>query len=251
MIYLAVLLGAILVSAGIYYGAMTFLAWRESLPLTVPDLRKISYLSTLDDEHLSNLLKLVHEIRVEAGTWLIREHEGGDALYYVISGEVDILKQGTVGQTLVEKVREKEFIGEMALLCGTKRVASARATVSSTLLKIVRSDFSRFINADSHISESVWTACDIHSIHLTMTDNERLRSLAKPERENWLSQRICSFQKSGDLITFSKDSFLCLVAGSAEISGRMLMCPVMVPVFAGQSIQFGIEGRMALLPVPG
>ena len=249
MAFFWILTAALIVCIAIYFIFMSSKFWRESLPVTTVDLRKVSYLSDLSEADLLKLLPLVHEIRVGKGAWIIREHEGGDALYYVVSGEVDILKRGSVDHILVQKVSSGEFIGEMALLCGTKRVASARAIEHCVLIKIGRGDFDEFISADSRIKDSVWNACDVHSIQLTMSDDERLRSIPMDARQDWLSKRVSTFHSTGESIPIVVPGYVCLVAGSVQIGGSSYTRPAMLRVSPGQVIKFTAEGRLSTLPI--
>ncbi len=72
-----------------------------------------------------------------AGQALFREGDLGDAFYVVIAGEVDIL----VGDELVETVGPGGVVGEMAMIDGGARSASAVARTDS---RVVRLDEKRF-----------------------------------------------------------------------------------------------------------
>ncbi len=74
---------------------------------------------------------------VPAGQTLFREGDLGDAFYVVIAGEVDIL----VGDELVETVGPGGVVGEMAMIDGGARSASAVARTDS---RVVRLDEKRF-----------------------------------------------------------------------------------------------------------
>ena len=74
---------------------------------------------------------------VPAGQALFREGDLGDAFYVVIAGEVDI----RVGEELVETVGPGGVVGEMAMIDGGARSASAVARTDS---RVVRLDEKRF-----------------------------------------------------------------------------------------------------------
>jgi len=74
---------------------------------------------------------------VPAGRTLFREGDLGDAFYVVIAGEVDI----RVGSELVETVGPGGVVGEMAMIDGGARSASAVARTDS---RVVRLDEKRF-----------------------------------------------------------------------------------------------------------
>ena len=74
---------------------------------------------------------------VPAGQALFREGDLGDAFYVVMAGEVDI----RVGEELVETVGPGGVVGEMAMIDGGARSASAVARTDS---RVVRLDEKRF-----------------------------------------------------------------------------------------------------------
>jgi CRP/FNR family cyclic AMP-dependent transcriptional regulator len=74
---------------------------------------------------------------IPAGQTLFREGDLGDAFYVVTTGEVDIL----VGDELVETVGPGGIVGEMAMIDGGARSASAVARTDS---RVVRLDERRF-----------------------------------------------------------------------------------------------------------
>ena len=76
-------------------------------------------------------------VPVDAGQALFREGQSGDAFYVVCAGEVDVL----VGDELVETVGPGGIVGEMALIDGGPRSASA---VARTPARVVKLDEKRF-----------------------------------------------------------------------------------------------------------
>ena len=74
---------------------------------------------------------------IDAGQALFREGESGDAFYVVCAGEVDVF----VGDELVETVGPGGIVGEMALIDGGPRSASA---VARTPARVVKLDEKRF-----------------------------------------------------------------------------------------------------------
>ena len=77
------------------------------------------------------------ELDVDPGTTVIREGETGTDLFLVGQGELDI---SIDGQT-VNTMHAGDFMGELALISGNPRSASATATVPATLYVIGKEDF--------------------------------------------------------------------------------------------------------------
>ena len=75
--------------------------------------------------------------RLPAGETLFREGDGGNRMYVILEGSMDIL----VGNTVVETANEGGIVGEMALIGDAPRAASVVAT---TLCRLVAVDRKRF-----------------------------------------------------------------------------------------------------------
>lgn len=69
--------------------------------------------------------------------YIIRQGENGDSMYFLTSGDVDVL----VDDTVVARLGAGSFFGEAALVTGVRRNASVRAMSYSTGYQLARSDF--------------------------------------------------------------------------------------------------------------
>lgn len=86
--------------------------------------------------------KGVSQIHYEAGDEVFHQGDIGDALYIIISGEVEVVITEPDGrETVVAQLGSGEFFGELALLQHKPRSASVRCTKSTTLLALPKADF--------------------------------------------------------------------------------------------------------------
>lgn len=73
---------------------------------------------------------------------IFKEGDPGDRAYILQDGEVEIFKVSEDGrETILGTIGKGAFFGEMALLDDSPRMASARASVPSTMIIITRQDF--------------------------------------------------------------------------------------------------------------
>ena len=79
----------------------------------------------------------------ESGDFVFREGDVGDRMYVVVSGEVEVLREGERLAVFVEG----DYFGEMAVISDEPRNATVRATKASTLASISKSDFGRLLGA--------------------------------------------------------------------------------------------------------
>lgn len=84
---------------------------------------------------------------VERDAVIIRDGDPTDGLYVVLSGEVEVRKDGH----LLTQLREGEVFGEISLLQKTPATATVTATRHTTLLRLPRADFDALISSHPQI----------------------------------------------------------------------------------------------------
>lgn len=80
----------------------------------------------------------------EAGENIFRENSLGDKMYVVKEGEVDIILE----EKVLETVKPGRFFGEMALIDNNGRSATVRAKTDCQLIPIDRNKFKQLIQQD-------------------------------------------------------------------------------------------------------
>ncbi len=110
-----------------------------SLEERIGFLKRSNLFESLTEDELSPIAEKAREESYSAGTYIFREDDAGGALYVVIKGAVNIIKQGI----FIRSQCEGDIFGEMALLDGRNRSASAAAAVQTELLLVDRDDFVR------------------------------------------------------------------------------------------------------------
>jgi CRP/FNR family cyclic AMP-dependent transcriptional regulator len=81
--------------------------------------------------------------RYEDGQLIFAEGEAGHEMFVVMSGAVDIVKKGAGDDAVVASLGTGEMFGEIALVAGGKRSASAIARGQDT--QVVLIDQARFV----------------------------------------------------------------------------------------------------------
>jgi len=95
-------------------------------------LRSVPLFAAVGPEPLAELAERTAAVRFEAGEAIFAEGDEGDALWVILEGSVEIVAKGRVVATL----RAPEHVGEMAILDGRPRSATARACTSLRLLRL-------------------------------------------------------------------------------------------------------------------
>ena len=100
-------------------------------------LKSVGLFKEISAEDLSYVAGIAEETEVNAGTLIFGEGEYGDCLYIIIGGSVRIHK----GERELAILGRLQALGEMAVLDGSPRSASATAQEDSQMLKVGREQF--------------------------------------------------------------------------------------------------------------
>ncbi|MBI5629581.1 MAG: Crp/Fnr family transcriptional regulator [Elusimicrobia bacterium] len=158
-------------------------------------LRKIPFLSVLSPKELKKVRQIGNIHEYAPGERVFSQTESADQMFVVLSGQVKIFaaSNGKKRKTFTY-LQAGDFFGEMALLEGKTRSASAEAVQASKLLTIKKGDFHRLLCSDHQLT-----------IYLLRAFSERLRK-ADEEIEGLLfrnvlgrvSKTLCDLSQKGE-----------------------------------------------------
>lgn len=124
----------------------------------VSKVKQIRLFSNIDEKILESLAPALKEERFKDGKIIFSEDDLGDEIYFISSGEVEIVKfvnkEDNVSQSLTS-LGEGEFFGEMALFDKKQRSATVKAKGNVILLKLSCEDFYNFIVTDAQVAISI------------------------------------------------------------------------------------------------
>jgi CRP/FNR family cyclic AMP-dependent transcriptional regulator len=116
------------------------------MPTRSDILAEIPLFSLLDEQERGALAERLDEVTLPAGTTIFQTEQPGDALYVVRSGEVEIFFNNDTGhRILLETATAGHFFGELSLLDGGPRQASAVVTKDVEMLVVDREDLEQFL----------------------------------------------------------------------------------------------------------
>jgi CRP/FNR family transcriptional regulator/CRP/FNR family cyclic AMP-dependent transcriptional regulator len=111
-------------------------------------LERVPFLAALPPDDLAWLSERVRRRRFARGDLIFQKDDPGQSLFIIESGSVRIYVPGTQGADLTLAVMGPgEFFGDMSLLDGRPRSASAAAATESVLLSLERSDFTNVMRS--------------------------------------------------------------------------------------------------------
>jgi len=129
----------------------------------------VPFLALLDDEQRALLAQRLDTVSEPAGKSLFVYGDPGDSAYIVRKGVVEIYSKNDTGERLVlETCRAGDFFGEISLLDGGPRTASAVVIEDLEAILVDRGDLEEFLRI-----------CPAAAINLLAASGRRIRETAK------------------------------------------------------------------------
>ena len=108
-------------------------------------LKAIPLFESLEDEDLAALVNKLREVTVASGETVFAQGDEGDAVYVIEDGAVDIVAGSGKQKVILTSLFKRQYFGELSLLDGAPRSATAVASRDSHLFALERDDFVEFI----------------------------------------------------------------------------------------------------------
>jgi uncharacterized membrane protein len=114
---------------------------RRQMPADTALLSCVPLFERLDADEKALLAAQLDEETFSNGSTIFRKGEPGNSIYIVAEGEVEIFVEDTTGGRIIfETAKVGDFFGELSLLDGDPRSASAKAIADTKMLKVDRQD---------------------------------------------------------------------------------------------------------------
>lgn len=126
-----------------------------SLQQEVDLLRKIPMFAKIDPAKLKLLAFTSERISYADGDVLFRQGDVGDAAFVIISGEAEVSIDTDKGPLVVARLRDHDFVGEIAILCDVPRTATVTARSKVEALRITKDLFFRMVKEFPEIAIEV------------------------------------------------------------------------------------------------
>jgi CRP-like cAMP-binding protein len=162
---------------------------------TVQSLANTDLCRGLSEAEARVIFHLSEEVPLEAGQVLFKEGDKGDAVFVVVSGEVEVLKRSQAGQErTLAKLSPGAVVGEMSLISSSPRSASARASSAAMLLRIPSPAFQGLVNAGSVAAlKMVHNFAQVLSKRLAAVDERLINLMGEASGER--HEQLSDFQK--------------------------------------------------------
>jgi len=108
-------------------------------------LKNIPLFESLEHDDLNILAGKLREAKVAAGEAVFAQGDEGDAMYLIEDGSIDIVAGQGKQRVVLTSLFKQQYFGELALLDGAPRSATAQANRDTSLLALERDDFVEFV----------------------------------------------------------------------------------------------------------
>jgi uncharacterized membrane protein len=122
-------------------------------------LANVPFFALLDDQERAVLAERLDTVTAKAGQLLFSHGDPGDSLYVLRSGEVELFfKNDTGDRILLETARTGDFFGEISLIDGGPRMASALVKEDIEALVVDHGDLEAFLRIRPDAAMALLTA---------------------------------------------------------------------------------------------
>lgn len=146
---------------------LSFLRKKQETP-GFARLRAITLFADLTGKELRIINALLHERDYVKDEIVFDEGEEGQAIYFLLQGEVLICRQGRPQDGAIAHLSEGQFFGELALLDNSPRMAQVRAASDCKIAVLFREDFLGLLHTNATVASKI-------SLQLSRYIGKRLR----------------------------------------------------------------------------
>lgn len=119
-------------------------------------LHRVELFHPLDSAVLARLASDVHPLELGSGATVVGEGEGGQSMFVVVAGRLQVLNKDDDGeQRRIATLEPGSVFGEMSLLTGSPRSATVESMTPVTLLEVGKTDLERVLRADPHLADEL------------------------------------------------------------------------------------------------
>ena len=175
-------------------------------------LTSIPLFLSMDDEERAAIAAIMDEERFKAGQVIYRAEETGGSFYIVQAGQIELSITDDDGEKLVLEVLESgDFFGELSLLDGGNRSATAIAVQRSDVLVLERHEFLDLLMQRPHMAQDVLIS---QAKRIRRTDNLLRRRVSRNVNE-LADEELTLGQRIADVIADFSGSITFLLLNAA------------------------------------
>ena len=194
------------------------------MPADPEVLNRVPFFQLLDDAERAAVAALMRKERIAPGTTIFREHDPGGVLYVIAIGQVELSVIGEDRRKLVVDVlRPGEFFGEVSLLDGGVRSATAVALDEVEAFSLEREPFLTLLRRSPELALDVLGAV---ARRFRRTDELLRRRVLNPNEV--VEERVTFGERVADAVARFGGSWTFIFFFAAVLSSWVLVNTVFV-----------------------
>lgn len=156
--------------------------------------RAVPYFNGFNELEIRQLIEVGYRKSFKAGEILFQEGDKGDTFYIILSGSIEIVAS-KINKHL-KTLKTGDFFGELALMLGIPRTATAKIVEDTILFTINQKNFEKLLRRNPDLSEAIVRELAGHREELKARQQElRERGLISNEEDDgniiaWVRKRI-------------------------------------------------------------
>ena len=189
-------------------------------------LKTIPLFISMDDEERAAIAAIMDDLRFRAGQVIYQAEETGGTLYVIQAGQVELSITDDDGEKLVLEVLEAgDFFGELSLLDGGTRSATAMAVQRSEVLVLERHEFLDLLMQRPHMAQDVLMA---QAKRIRRTDHLLKRRVSRNPNEE-IQERETFGERVADMVARFGGSWRFIFAFAAFLIVWALLNTLLLP----------------------
>lgn len=124
----------------------------EALSSEASSLRQLPLFANLDATKLKFLAFTSERLTYNPGEILMKQGDDGEDAYVILDGAAEVIIESDGTEQVLFELGANKLVGELALLCDSKRTATVKARKTTTALRLNREVFSEMARQDPQFS---------------------------------------------------------------------------------------------------
>lgn len=125
-------------------------------------LKYFPFFQSLDKEELAAISEYIDFLEIEEDVTLFKEGDDGNSVYFVVDGEIDVIKETVSGprvgisKVVISTLTKGCTIGELSMIDNTPRSATVETHSEATLVRLTKDGFESILDKHPRIGIKIF-----------------------------------------------------------------------------------------------